>query len=203
MTQPRPASAAMPWCCCCRAASARPANCSARSPICTAGSRSRCERRKVVENRVAAADRLQVALLKVDEVGQAGGTFQFPLGKLSLKLRESRILAFELLVLGSGRFFTCEKQEETSVFRRVARAGPVGSDWSICGRVAHKSRSRVGPQFRSRGRLSRRLAPWPFFGLAARRRRRFHPWPESAFKAMILAADGQDLLRSRGLRASA
>ena len=64
---------------------------------------------QIIENRVAAADRLQVAFLEVDQIGQAGGEFQFPIRKFSLKLCESGLLAVEFLGLGSCQLFRWEQ----------------------------------------------------------------------------------------------
>ena len=60
---------------------------------------------QVVESRIAAADRLQVALL---EVGSAGGEFQFSVRELGLKRGEARLLAGEFLLLRRQRLFGWE-----------------------------------------------------------------------------------------------
>ncbi len=57
-------------------------------------------RPQFVENRVPATDRLQIAILEVCQIGQERSDFQFPIGKLSLKVGKAYLLAFEFLILG-------------------------------------------------------------------------------------------------------
>ncbi len=48
---------------------------------------------------------MQIALLKVHQIGQEGGEFQFPIGKLTLKLGEPSLLAFQFLVFECAVLF--------------------------------------------------------------------------------------------------
>ena len=50
------------------------------------------------QQRIAAADGLQVALLEVGQTGQSGGEVQFPIRKLGLQLGEARLLALEFFL---------------------------------------------------------------------------------------------------------
>jgi hypothetical protein len=74
-----------------------------------------------VEERISAADRLQVVLLKVVQLSPERREFQLAVGQLAFQVRQNGFLALELFFFGREQFFEDRKHGLVEVASEIRR----------------------------------------------------------------------------------